>query len=213
MLIKRAFIQRKWMNFNSALKDLELASQKMKQYGLKDEIKHQIALTYNEMGQYLFKGGNYQQALQLFNEALNFNKDDPGVIINQGDCYRKLGDNDKALTNYIHAFDIETKVTPVIGHRLGYAYHTQGVRSYNQKNYKSAIDDFTKAIEYYPIEASFYVDRATCLVITGLMKKAEKDYYQAHQLDPTNSEALNYVGKFEESSFKPYRNVIVLNND
>ena len=69
------------------------------------------------------------------------------------------------------------------------------------------------AIKYYPHQAEFYVDRATCFVITGQLKNAEKDYYQAHQLDNTNVEALNYVGKFEESSFKPYRNVIVLNNE
>jgi tetratricopeptide (TPR) repeat protein len=93
-LIKRAFIQRKWMNFNSALKDLELASQKMNQYGLKDEIKKQISLTYNEMGQYLYQGRQYEQALQLFNEAQNFDQSDHGVIINQGDCYRKLGSLD-----------------------------------------------------------------------------------------------------------------------
>ena len=76
-----------------------------------------------------------------------------------------------------------------------------------------AIQSFTAAIKYYPYQAEFFVDRATCYVITGQLKRAETDYYQAHQLDPNNVEALNYVGKFDESSFKPYRNVIVLNHD
>jgi tetratricopeptide (TPR) repeat protein len=149
----------------------------------------------------------------LFSESLNFNKEDPGVIINQGDCLRRLGDQNGALNNYLLALEKSGKVTPVLGHRLGYAYHSQGVRCYNSKKYNNAIEMFTKAIQYYPFEANFFIDRATTFVIVGLMKKAEKDYYTAHQIDPNNVEALNYVGKFNESSSKPYRNVIVLNND
>lgn len=51
-----------------------------------NEVKKQIALTYNEMGKQLFHYKKYTEAITLFNEALSFSEANSGIFVNRGDC-------------------------------------------------------------------------------------------------------------------------------
>ena len=75
---------------------------------------------------------------------------DHGVVVNQGDCYRKLDNLDQALNKYRKALDMSGKKTPELCNRLGFAYHSLGVMDYNEKKYQDAIQSFSLAIKYYP---------------------------------------------------------------
>ncbi len=56
---------------------------------MEQEVKNQIALTYNEMGIVLFDREQFDEAITLFNESLQFRQNDWGVYANRGDCYRQ----------------------------------------------------------------------------------------------------------------------------
>jgi Flp pilus assembly protein TadD len=64
------------------------------------EVKNQISLTYNEMGIVLFQRDQFEEAITLFNESIQFKNNDWGVLANRGDCFRSLGKIDLALKDY-----------------------------------------------------------------------------------------------------------------
>lgn len=84
LLLLRASIHRKGKDYEAALNDLERASKFMFVEGLENDVKVQIGLTYNDMGSSLFTKRKFHDAVTIFNEALNFMPNDPGVYINRG---------------------------------------------------------------------------------------------------------------------------------
>jgi len=61
------------------------------------------------MGTSLFRKQKYHDSVTIFNEALNFMPNDPGVYINRGDAYRELKKYNLALSDYHYALDLEGK--------------------------------------------------------------------------------------------------------
>lgn len=104
LLILSAYLHRNKEEYESALADLELANKHLEDNSLEAELRSQIALTYNEMGIFLYKQGKYPEACKLFTEGLTFNAKDWGMFTNRGDCYRSLNEFVKALEDYLRAY-------------------------------------------------------------------------------------------------------------
>ena len=62
-----------------------------------------------------------------------------------------------------------------------------GVEHMEQGDYDSAIEEFTKAIELDPMNATYYGSRAHGHIKTGIPHKAINDYSEALALDPDNA--------------------------
>jgi len=97
LLLLKAFVNRNQKNYEQSLVDLEQAYKICQNQQEIQEVRQQIAHTYNEMAKLLFSLGRSQEALQIFSEALNFKSLDWGILVNRGDCYTMLKDYENAL--------------------------------------------------------------------------------------------------------------------
>lgn len=94
--------------------------------GLEADVKIQIGLTYNDMGSSLFQKKKYHDAVTIYNEALNFMQNDPGIYINRGDSYRELKKFNLALSDYHYALDLGGQ-EHAIKARLSLTHYALGV--------------------------------------------------------------------------------------
>ena len=65
-----------------------------------------------------------------------------------------------------------------------------GNNQFKNQNYSSAIDYYTRGIEYNPSEPVLYANRATCFKCLGRYKESVADYQRAIQLSPRNTKNL-----------------------
>jgi tetratricopeptide (TPR) repeat protein len=138
LLIVKAYIHRSKEEYEQALCDLELANKTLKDPLLETELRNQIALTYNEMGTFLFKKKKFTEAIALFNEGIAFKPTDWGMRANRGDCYKALNDYNKALEDYIHSHNLSNG-NEEVNFRLGGIYNSRGIAYFNNRNPKQAI--------------------------------------------------------------------------
>lgn len=61
-----------------------------------------------------FNKKDYNKALDIFNEVLENDKNNPNIISNIGLCYANLNDNDKAQEFYLKALNIDNKMVQTI---------------------------------------------------------------------------------------------------
>ena len=65
-----------------------------------------------------------------------------------------------------------------------------GNNQFKNKNYTSAIDYYTRGLEYNSSEPVLYANRATCYKCLGKFKESVNDYKRAIQLNPRNTKNL-----------------------
>ena len=65
-----------------------------------------------------------------------------------------------------------------------------GNSQFKNKNYTSAIDYYTKGIQYNSYEPVLYANRATCYKCLGKYKESVSDYKKAVQLNPRNTKNM-----------------------
>ena len=166
LLLLRASVHRERQDFDQALSDLEKASKFMYTEGLENDVTTQIGLTYNDMGTSLFKKGRFEEALTILHEALNFMPNDPGIHLNRGDTQRELKCYNLALADYHYAQDRGGDMSH-IRPRLSLTHYSIGAVLFNEEDYTGAIQEFTKAIEFFGANAEYYVNRARACMLLG----------------------------------------------
>ena len=65
-----------------------------------------------------------------------------------------------------------------------------GNNQFKNKNYSSAIEYYTRGIEFNSSEPVLYSNRATCYKLLGKYKESVRDYKKAIQLNPRNTKNL-----------------------
>ncbi len=73
-------------------------------------------------------------------------------------------------------------------------YSQLGLESYERKDYRSAIQEFTKAINSHPENQNFYTMRGTAFEDAKNDIEAEKDFRKALELEPTSFIASYRLG-------------------
>jgi tetratricopeptide (TPR) repeat protein len=196
LYLLRASLHRIQSNFEQALNDLERASKYMKYEGTTDEVNHQIALTYNNMGQNLFKQQMYSDAITIFNEAINFMAQDAGLFLNRGDCYREMGKLETALADYHHALELNAE--PVQANlRLSMCHYAYGVDLFGRRDFGGAHVEFSRAVFYNEYCADFYTWRAKTLIEMSKIPEAYADLKRAIELDEHHQEAHRLLSNFK----------------
>ena len=132
----RSFLHRKMKDFENAMKDIEHASVYLKQNPkMEKELTESLSITYNDMGIKLMEEGSFRDALEIFDEALKFKKNDWGIIANKGDCFFKLKDYHSAMDHYKKAVELSygdhnVKV------RFGLCHYFLSIKLFNLKKYE-----------------------------------------------------------------------------
>jgi tetratricopeptide (TPR) repeat protein len=122
--------------------------------------------------------GNYQEALNDFNKAVELNpKIDNVAYLNRASAKYDLGDSQDAVDAYTQII----KSNPVPKY-IDMAYYGLGTVQFDQTNYQEAIKNFDKAIEINPKFHGSYYNRGLSKKLIGDKQGAEKDLKKATEL-------------------------------
>ncbi len=127
----------------------------------------QDAKAYFQRGNKSFNAGEYQEAIDDYNKAIELDLQDTKTYYNRGNAYRALGEYQKAINDYDKAIALSP-------HRVN-AHHALG-------EYQEAINDYDKAIALDPQDAGAYYNRGNAYRALGEYQKAINDYISTKKL-------------------------------
>jgi tetratricopeptide (TPR) repeat protein len=124
--------------------------------------------------------GNYAGASDTYSRLLNSGVADASLLISRAKCYRKTGENDKAIQ------DIEKflEYYPEDTEALSLAGKTQAVSGDNLK----ALEYFSKNLQLHPNDPELYLERGNSYLNARSWEWAIKDYSMSLDLKPGNSD-------------------------
>lgn len=83
------------------------------------------------------------------------------------------------------------------------AFKNAGNKFYKAKEFKKAIEEYTKAVEAQPSSATYLNNRAAAYISAGLYKDALEDAMRADELDPQNPKILLRLARIYTSLGRP----------
>lgn len=144
------------------------------------------------------QSSNAAGASVTYSRLLDAGIADAGLLLSRAECYRKTGENEKALA------DVERylRYYPNDMNALRMAGKTRSVTGDNLK----ALEIFSKNLQIHPNEAELYVDRGNSYLAARSWDRAIQDFSMSLDLKPGNSDAwlnkgiaLLNTGKKEEA--------------
>jgi Tfp pilus assembly protein PilF len=131
-------------------------------------------LIYNTRGNEYNGPGNYRQAIEDYDRAIEIKPGYAEAYNNRGAAYNSLGNYGQAIENYNRAIEIKP----------GYAdsYYNRGVTYTYLGNYKQAIEDYNRAIEIKPGYADAYNNRGIIYLSQGNNERGCRDAQKACEM-------------------------------
>ncbi|MFZ3122344.1 MAG: tetratricopeptide repeat protein [Thermodesulfovibrionales bacterium] len=157
---------------------------KIKQYN--EAVKGLSATDWFEKGVKFYESGNYKEALNAYNKAIQLDPQDAITFSYRGLAYDNLGNLQQAFNDYNKAIQLDPKDAS--------AYIFRGGAQAELENYQQAINDYSKAIQLNPKDAIAYSLRGLAQAGLKNYQQAINDYSKAIQLDPNNDRAYYYRG-------------------
>ncbi len=127
-------------------------------------------------GKTAFDIGQYERALQLFQEALRTDPNRHDILNNMGMVYRQIGNFNEALKYYNLALEKDAQCSE--------CYNNIGVIHSKLNNVKSATDAFVKAIALKPNYADPYFNYAILLEQQNDLKEARNKFEKYIEFAP-----------------------------
>jgi tetratricopeptide (TPR) repeat protein len=137
-------------------------------------------------GDKLFQQGQYEAAIQQYEEYLEYNPEDLKSIYNQGRAYEELGQYEKSLANYEEAIEIDPKHAN--------ALMSIGKYHFRNENYGDASFYFSKAAEIKKSDPQVFYLKGRSLHKLGKTTEALESYNQAISQNSDYGEAYLYRG-------------------
>ncbi|MEM9776518.1 MAG: tetratricopeptide repeat protein, partial [Chloroflexota bacterium] len=129
-------------NFEQAIEDLKASLNGDVAAAMSDiDRKANLVDAYYELGQALYRLGDYQPSIDNFTEALTYAETDEDIsrtLAERGFVYSELGEFDNALSDFDQSISLDPSLAIVYSYR-SYVYVDQG-------NYEAAIADADQAI-------------------------------------------------------------------
>lgn len=127
------------------------------------------------------QSSNAAGASDTYSRLIRSGVADAGLLLARAECYRKTGENDKAIADvekYLGYYPNDIDALRMAG-------KTQSVAGDNLK----ALEIFSKNLQLHPNEADLYVDRGNSYLAARSWEWAIKDYSMSLDLKPGNSDA------------------------
>jgi lipoprotein NlpI len=154
-----------------------------------------LAVTLNNRGLAYQSQGDYERAIQDYDQAVRLNPSYADAFINRGGTYHGQGDYERAIQDYDQAVRLKPSFAIAFNNR-GLAYQSQG-------NYERAIQDYDQAIRLNPSHAGAFINRGNAYGSKRDYERAIQDYDQAIRLNPSYADAFRnrgyarfYLGQF-----------------
>ena len=120
--------------------------------------------------------GNYQKALDFYNEAIGTYNKDPAAYYNRGLANQELGNHLDAVDDFKKSMTMDGKMYKANTHyNIGWSYS-------ELEDYDNALIHFNKAIEIKPKEGYFYADKGDTLLELGKEEEACSNYLKSFEL-------------------------------
>ncbi len=162
----------------------------------KDTYLYKLALAHSEDGQAYSKNGDYDKAIDEFNEAIRLNPGLAAAHYSRGEIYFQRGDYARAIRDFTRTIDLSPDYT--------FAYYSRGVANERIGDIEEAILDFTHTVRLKPSYAPAYNDRARAFYGLGHLREALRDSELAISVAPdtpsylaTHSQILAALGREE----------------
>jgi tetratricopeptide (TPR) repeat protein len=145
----------------------------------------------HERGRAALKGGQIQQAIEQFSEAIRLNPQNYRYYNDRGVAYKRNGNLDQALADYTKALEIR----PGWPHAL----NNRGVVLMEQGHYRRAILDFTEGLKRGELKSKLYTNRGIALARLGKYREALQDFRKAVSYSPTDYRSIVEMGRSLEN--------------
>ena len=140
-----------------------------------------------DQGFQFFNQGEYEQALTVFNAALELDDQQPALWANVGNAHSKLNQKEQAVEAYQKAIDLDPE-DPTLYQNMGGLYASMGDTEKARELYQKAVslsaygDPKDAAVNYYNMGVTFINSGKTDEAIEALTKALEADpeYAEAH---------------------------------
>lgn len=179
-----------WDNRGSARNqegDLEGA---LADYSMAISIDPSQASLYNNRGATYLESNQFPEAIDDLKRAIELNPGYYKAENNLAMAFEKSG-------QWREAYDVWTRVLE-LKPDITYLHQTKGEIAFsNLKDYEAAINDYTHAIRYEPMNASLYNNRGAAYHLSGDHIAALNDYRRAVELAPELSVAWFNAGMIE----------------
>ena len=133
-------------------------------------------LSWNNLGDVLFRAGKRDEALDCFKRSLALNPKYAVAWHNLGRADALSGRPDEAVLDYSKAIDLLPDFAS--------AYNGRGFVRFRAGKYELALKDYEKAIELAPYFADAYNNRGNLRVRQGRIADAIRDFDEAARLKP-----------------------------
>ena len=125
----------------------------------------------------LIQQGNYEEAIEQFDEALSLDPQYAAAYNNRGTAYDDLGLPTRAIQDYDDAIRLNPQYAD--------AYYNRGITYNNVPGQRGrAIQDFDEAIRLDPQHKEAYGNRGSIYTILGQPERAIEDFDEVIRLDP-----------------------------
>jgi tetratricopeptide (TPR) repeat protein len=144
-----------------------------------------VRIYYNRGNAYRDKG-QYDRAIQDYDEAIRLDPKYADAFNNRGYTYNAKGQYDRAIKDFDEAIRLNPHLVAAFVNR-GYSYDFEGQRD-------RALQDFDVAIRLDPEDKAAVNDRGYVYAAKGQYDRAFQDYDEAIRLDPKYKTALKNRG-------------------
>jgi len=149
------------------------------------EKGEKLAEAFNTRGIGYRLKGEYDRAIQDYNQAIRINAKFSTAYNNRAIAYDTKGDYDRAIADYEQAIKLKPSAE---------TYFNRGNAHLGKSHYDHAIDDYNQAIKLKPDFAAAFDNRCWARAVVGILKPALADCNQALRLMPNNPATLDSRG-------------------
>ncbi len=135
-----------------------------------------LAVIFSSRGSAYYGKGDYDRAIQDYDQATRLNPNYSNAFINRGLTYKFKGDFDRSIQNYDQA--IRLSPTSV------WAFAGRGASYFAKGDYDRAIEDFDAASKLAPRNPEAFKGRGLAQFCLGHFALAQTDFTEALRLDP-----------------------------
>jgi tetratricopeptide (TPR) repeat protein len=158
----------------------EAIEQCTKQYDNAQTNRNRAIILNNRGNAYYYKG-QYDRAIEDYNNAIELNPNYTHAYYNRGLAYYQKVQYDRAIEDYNNAIELNPNYT--------HAYNNRGNAYYQKVQYDRAIEDYDKAIELNPNYTYAYNNRGNAYYGKGQYDRAIEDCNKVIQFDPNDASA------------------------
>ena len=145
-----------------------------------------LAIAYNNRGNAYTSKGEYELAIQDYNESIKLNPNYAKPLNNRGVAYQKNGQHDLALKDFDSAIDIDPNYADAFANRAEF-YQKSG-------DYTAALKNYDKAIQLQPTLGVMWNERCWTHALIGDLQAALNDCNEAIRLAPNTAAPFDSRG-------------------